>query len=73
MCHRRKYFASTVISCVQKTLNIFSENCEDAFTRKGFDNWKKANEKFGEHEKSQHHREAFFKFQALQNLAFLHK
>ena len=44
----------------------FSQNCEDAFTRKGFDNWKKADEKFGKHEKSQHHREAFFKFQALQ-------
>ena len=58
MCHRRKYFASTVFK--------FSENCEDAFTRKGNDNWKKANEKFGKHEKSQHHREAFFKFQALQ-------
>ena len=44
----------------------FSEDCEDTFTRKGFDNWKKATEKCGKHEKSQTHREAFFKFQALQ-------
>ena len=44
----------------------FSEDCEDAFTKKGFDNWKKCNKKFKKHEKSQAHREALFKFQAFQ-------
>ena len=44
----------------------FSEDCEDAFTKKGFDNWKKCNEKFKKHGKSQAHPEALFKFQAFQ-------
>ena len=52
----------------------FGGDCEDAFTRIGFDNWKKANEKFIKHEKSQTRREAFFKFQKhFNNLAFPHK
>ena len=44
----------------------FCEDCKDAFTKKGFDNWKKCKEKFKKHEKSQTHREALFNFQAFQ-------
>ena len=44
----------------------FSKKSEDAFTTRGFDNWKKAKQKFGEHEKSQSHREAVMKYEAVQ-------
>ena len=44
----------------------FSSKSEDAFAARGFDNWKKAKEKFGNHERSQSHGEAVLKYRALQ-------
>jgi len=42
----------------------FSKRSDDAFTCRGFSNWKKAKEKFREHEKSHCHREACMKYEA---------
>ena len=42
----------------------FSKNVDGAFTKSGFSNWKKAKEKFKEHEKSACHREACIKHKA---------
>ncbi len=44
----------------------FSKKGEATFTTKGFNNWKKAKEKFREHELSQVHCEAMLKYTALQ-------
>lgn len=46
---------------------IFSKNAEKAFTQDGFNNWKKAIEKFKGHEHSLCHREASIKYKASQN------
>ena len=43
----------------------FSKNASDAFVTKGFNNWKKAKERFQEHEQSHAHSEACVKISAL--------
>ena len=43
----------------------FSKNASDAFVSKGFNNWKKAKERFREHEQSHAHSEACVKISAL--------
>ena len=43
----------------------FSKRNDSAFITKGFSNWKKAKEKFREHESSQTHREAVFKYESM--------
>ena len=43
----------------------YSKKSEDAFVSSGFSNWKKANKKFKEHEKSHCHPEACMKYEAL--------
>ena len=42
----------------------FSKNADPAFTETGFMNWKKASQKFSEHEQSRAHKEAVVKWQA---------
>ena len=49
-----------------RNLLNFSTKSEDAFAARGFENWKKAKKKFGNHERSQSHREAVLKYKALQ-------
>ena len=43
----------------------FSKNAKDAFVTVGFDNWKKAKERFKEHERCQAHLEACMKLKSL--------
>ena len=45
----------------------FSKKSDDAFTSRGFSNWKKAKENFREHEKSHCYREACMKHEASKN------
>ena len=44
----------------------FSTKAENTFTARGFNNWKKAKQKFREHEQSLAHREAMLKYSATQ-------
>lgn len=43
-----------------------AKRTEDAFTQRGFDNWKRAGEKFDAHSRSQLHREAVMKWKMSQ-------
>ena len=49
----------------RKQLLTFSKKTNDAFIRTGFSNWKKAIERFKQHEKSQSHSEAVLKVQSV--------
>ena len=55
------YYCRTMTSQGKLTL---SKKCDEAFSSRGYDNWKKAIEKFKEHEKSQGHREACMKYRS---------
>ena len=44
----------------------FNKRSDSSFITKEFCNWKKAKEKFREHEASQTHHEAIFKYESLQ-------
>ena len=53
---------------VKLKLITFSKNADCAFTESGFKNWKKATERFTDHERSNTHREAQLKYMAyIQN------
>ncbi len=52
---------------VQQSLMVFSKMGEKAFTEDGFQNWRKALEKFRSHEGSHTHREAKLKWMARGN------
>ena len=55
------YYCHTMTSQGKLTL---SKKCDEAFSSRGYDNWKKAIEKFKEHEKSQGHHEACMKYKS---------
>ena len=65
---QNKVFCFYCCYTASRNLLGFSKKSEDAFTTRGFDNWKKAKQKFEEHEKSQlqSHREAVMKYEAVQ-------
>uniref|UniRef100_H3AGW7 DUF4371 domain-containing protein n=1 Tax=Latimeria chalumnae TaxID=7897 RepID=H3AGW7_LATCH len=48
----------------ERNLLTLSKKAEDAFAKKGYNNWKRATEKFTEHEKSDLHNEAKRKYMA---------
>ena len=52
--------------CRKASATIFNRKAEPSFTSHGFSNWKKAKEKFREHEQSHTHHEALMSYQALQ-------
>lgn len=60
-----------VVSCfycqlaASRGLLTFSKNSSDTFVTKGFNNWKKAKERFRKHEQSHAHSEACVKVSAL--------
>ena len=45
----------------------FSKRAEPTFSINGFNNWRKALHKFDTHQASSSHREAIFKWEAVQN------
>ena len=55
------YYCHTMTSQGKLTL---SKKCDESFSSRGYDNWKKAIEKFKEHEKSQGHRETCMKYKS---------
>ena len=52
----------------RKQLLTFSKKMDDAFSRTGFSNWKKAIERFKQHEKSQSHSEAVLIVQSVETV-----
>ena len=62
---KRKIFCFECRFDSKHELLTFSHNCSPAFTDDGFNNWKKAIEKFNSHEASHTHREATMKRLAL--------
>ena len=62
---KRKVFCFECRFASKHELLTFSHNCSPAFTNDGFNNWKKAIEKFNSHEASHTHREATMKRLAL--------
>ena len=47
----------------------FSTKSDKAFSQSGFNNWKKASERFTKHESSQSHSEAYLKVTSKMNVA----
>lgn len=62
---RYKVFCTTCMKAQTKTLVSLNVKSEEAFTTEGFSNWKKAIERFQQHEKSAFHREASMKIAIL--------
>lgn len=62
---RQKAFCFYCRSAMSKGLLAWSKKADGAFITKGFDNWKKAKERFQAHEQSQAHQEACFKCRAI--------
>lgn len=56
-----KIFCCTCRSAISQDLVTFSKHQNSVFTDSGFGNWKKALQRFDQHEKSQMHREASVK------------
>ena len=56
-CHLCKFF--------HQGGNLLDKNLDDAFITTGFNNWKKARERFTKHEKSNSHRKSLFKIQQM--------
>ena len=52
-------------TCCYQRLLTFSKNSSDTFVTKGFNNWKKAKERFQDHEQSHAHSEPCVKVSAL--------
>ena len=62
LCTTKKYvFCAYCRYGVSQKMLTFSARCEPAFTQSGFDNFRKAAEKFSKHESSASHREAAMK------------
>ena len=55
---KRAVFCLYCCYCIHNNLNQFTQREEKAFTEVGFQNWKKAIEKFKNHKKSIAHRDA---------------
>ena len=62
---RHKAFCIYCQYCTKKNLLCFSKKGEDAFVSTGFNNWKKAHEKFLKHAQSDLHKEAILKIQLI--------
>lgn len=62
---RRKVFCYECRCISKRELLTFSKNSSPAFTSSGFNNWKKAVQKFNSHETSHAHREAHMKMVTL--------
>ena len=60
----RKVYCFYCKFAMKHNLVVFSKNSNPAFTSTGFNNWKKAHEKFGSHSISHVHREAKMKWLA---------
>ena len=58
---RNSVFCFYCRQCEARGELVLSKNLELAFTRDGFNNWKKAREKFETHQVSEGHKEAMFK------------
>ena len=65
-CTRNKAYCYYCRAAVSRGLINFSKKGKSAFVTSGFDNWKKAKERFREHEQSQVHCEACMKLECLQ-------
>ena len=63
---RKRVFCFYCRTATSKTLVTYSTKGEISFTQVGFNNWKKAKERFRDHEHSQTHRGACLKHSALQ-------
>ena len=61
----RRVFCKYCQYCAKHNLLTFSKNSSPAFISDGFDNWKKALEKFGSHSASSTHKEAAMKWLSL--------
>ena len=55
---RKKVFCHYCLQCYNKGLLTMTKKYEDAFILNGFENWKKARERFERHQVSECHREA---------------
>jgi len=62
---RNKIFCFYCYAATKQQLVTFSKKNSEAFVSVGFDNWKKALEKFREHESSQMHQESQMKLHAI--------
>ncbi|KAL5493617.1 hypothetical protein EMCRGX_G014821 [Ephydatia muelleri] len=62
---RLKAFCFYCRFLTSRGLNTFSSKADGAFSIEGFSNWKKALEKFADHERCQAHKEACIKFNAI--------
>lgn len=64
---RKKALCFYCHKAFSKGLITFSKKGDSTFVTKGFDNWKKAKERFSAHEKTQIHNEAYLKCNSLQH------
>ena len=62
-----KAFCYICCAAQRRQLITFSKNVEEAFTTAGFNNWKKATERFKEHEQCGKHKEAVLKLATSKN------
>ena len=65
---RKKALCFYCHKAYSKGLITFSKKGDTTFITKGFDNWKKAKERFSAHKKTQIHKEAYFKCNAVHHL-----
>lgn len=64
---RYKVYCTYCRYCSKKGLLCLAKKGEDSFIDTGFDNWKKAHERFSQHTQSSLHREAVFKVEQLKH------
>ena len=69
VCEARKrvFCYYCLVAYLQKTLTATPRHYETAFISEGFQNWKKATERFRFHEESDLHKDALFKFNSSQH------